>query len=71
MAIALIPPAGPIHDSLRRMERRQREQTSPDPVERYRLREERIQDDLAASMASLTAEAKRNHVTKSELQGDM
>lgn len=46
MATANIPPRGEMYDRAVRREQIRREQSTPDPVERYRLRESRLQRSL-------------------------
>ena len=58
MAIAQIPPLGQIKTSLERQKRRVRENTTLDPVERYKLREERISEDIAEATAALIRESR-------------
>lgn len=59
MSIAEIPPLGQIKTSLERQKRRIRENnTTLDPTERYKLREERISEDLAEATANLIRESR-------------
>lgn len=58
MSIAEIPPLGQIKTSLERQKRRVRENTTLDPVERYKLREERISEDIAEATAALIRESR-------------
>ena len=57
MAIAQIPPLGPIKTSLERQKRRIRENTTLDPTERYKLREERMQAELKSVSSELVRQA--------------
>lgn len=59
MAVAMIPPCGSINDAQKRRYLRQREETSPDPVERYKLREARINDELTSACRDLVNNAKK------------
>lgn len=58
MAIAQIPPLGPIKTSLERQKRRIRENTTLDPTERYKLREERISEELTEATSALIRESR-------------
>lgn len=58
MSIAEIPPLGQIKTSLERQKRRIRENTTLDPTERYKLREERISEDLAEATSALIRESR-------------
>lgn len=53
MAFVNLPPHGQLYEAEKRRLRREREQTSIDPVERYRLREGRLQDDLTSAVGDL------------------
>lgn len=68
-AYANLPPCGPIHDAEVRRKKLIREQTSPDPVERWRLREERIGDGLTAAAGELVRQAQKNRVTTNTIKG--
>lgn len=59
MAYVDIPPSGTLYEAEKRRIRRIRETTSPDPFERWRLREERIQDELNSAMGELVRQAKK------------
>ena len=58
MAIAQIPPLGQIKTSLERQKRRVRENTTLDPTERYKLREERISEELTEATSALIRESR-------------
>lgn len=60
MAFAAIPPRGQIHDMEVQMENLRLEQTTVDPVLRYRLREERFSKGLAECSAALVRKAEDN-----------
>lgn len=60
MAWAAIPPAGGIYEAEKRRQNRMREMYSPDPVERWRLREQRISGDLVAVSQSAVSQAREN-----------
>ena len=68
MAQANIPPCGSINEAIQRQEKRKRECTSPDPVERWRLRDERMQDAAEEYFGDLVWEAKKNRTTAEELR---
>lgn len=68
MATARIPPVGSIYEAIQRQEKRKRECTSPDPVERYRLRNERIQTASEEYFGELVREARKNRTTSEELR---
>ena len=57
MAFVNLPPWGSLYESEKRREKRIRESTSPLPVERWRLREERIQDELKTVSSELVRQA--------------
>lgn len=57
MATAQIPPCGQLHDAEVYRVKLQREQTTLDPVERWQLREERINNELASFGAALRKQA--------------
>lgn len=59
MAFAMIPPCGGIYDAQKRRYLRQRENTTPDPVERYRLREARLNDELTDACRELVDNARK------------
>lgn len=58
MAYAPVPPVGGLAEALKRREMLRREQTSIDPVERYKLREERIQRGLVTASDAMIAQAR-------------
>lgn len=58
MAIAQIPPLGQIKTSLERQKRRIKEITTLDPTERYKLREERISEELTEATSALIRESR-------------
>lgn len=60
MAYAPIPPTGEIYKAQKRRERKERERNSIDPVERYRLRENRLTDDLCVVTTALVRQAEIN-----------
>lgn len=68
MATARIPPVGSICEAIQRQEKLKRECTSPDPVERYRLRNERMQTASKEYFTELVREARKNHTTAEELR---
>ena len=57
MAIAQIPPLGPIKASFEQQKRREKENTTLDLVERYKLREERMQAELKSVSSELVRQA--------------
>ena len=59
MAFVNLPPCGSIYESEKRRQKRIRENTTPDPAERWRLREERIQDELNSVSAELARQAQK------------
>lgn len=59
MAFAMIPPCGGIYDAQKRRYLRQRENTTPDPVERYRLRKARLNDELTDACRELVDNARK------------
>jgi hypothetical protein len=59
MAYAAIPPSGPLWETQKRREQRWREHNSADPVERYRLRENRIQSKLDTISTEIIKEKKQ------------
>lgn len=58
MAFAMIPPCGGIYEAQKRQMLRQRENTTPDPVERYKLREARLNEALTDACRGLVNKAK-------------
>ena len=69
MATVNIPHVGSVREAIQRQENRKREITSPDPVERYRRKNERIQDAAEEYFGGLVREAQKNRITAKELQG--
>lgn len=57
MAFVNMPPCGSLYESEERRLKRIRENTSPDPVERWRLREERTQAELKSVSSELVRQA--------------
>ena len=68
MAVVSLPPRGPIYDAQRRRELRIREMTTVDPVERYKLREARLNENMISVAAALINDAKKNKVTAEMLK---
>ena len=60
MAIALIPPRGEMYEAEKERKLLIREQTTIDPVERYKLREARLERQMIACSNKLIAQAKEN-----------
>lgn len=60
MAWAGIPPTGGIYEAEKRRQNQLREMYSPDPVERWRLREQRISGNLVAVSRAAVSQAKEN-----------
>ena len=60
MATAQIPPTGGIYEGEKRRQNRIREMYSLDPVERWRLREQRISGNLVAVSRAAVSQAKEN-----------
>lgn len=59
MALAQIPPHGELWEAQKRREQRRREQSSLDPVERYMLRENRLQRELNTALTKIIKEKRR------------
>ena len=60
MAFASIPPCGGIYDAQKRRYLRQRENTTPDPVERCKLREARLIEEFRGIGRAMVSQAKKN-----------
>lgn len=69
MAWAQIPPAGQMHRDEVNRQRRILEQTTLDPVLRWKLREERITDNLLSVSSAAVREARTNKITYDILRG--
>ncbi len=69
MAWAGIPPTGGIYEAEKRRQNQIREMYSPDPVERWRLREQRISDGLTSVSNAAVRKAQANQVTFNILKG--
>lgn len=59
MAFVNLPPCGSIYESEERRLKRIRENTTLDPVERWRLKESRLQDELNSVSAELARQAQK------------
>lgn len=57
MAFVDMPPCGSLYESEKRRLKRIRENTTLDPVERWRLREERTQAELKSVSSELVRQA--------------
>lgn len=57
MAFVNLPPCGSLYESEKRRLKRIRENTTPDPAERWRLKESRLQDELNSVSAELARRA--------------
>ena len=60
MATANIPPAGGLYKAEKRRQNRTREMFSPDPSERWRLKNERISASLEDMGTAYSEQAKKN-----------
>ena len=69
MATAQIPPTGGIYEAEKRRQNQIREMYSPDPVERWRLREQRISGGLTSVSNAAVRKAQANQVTFNILKG--
>ena len=69
MATAQIPPTGGIYEGEKRRQNRIREMYSLDPVERWRLREQRISSGLTSVSNAAVRKAQANQVTFNILKG--
>ena len=63
MATAQIPPTGGIYEAEKRRQNQIREMYSLDPVERWRLREQRISGNLVAVSQRAISQAQDNGLT--------
>ena len=68
MAFSMVPPTGSIARSLERQAALRREMTTSDPLERYRLREERIQNGFSELSGVLIRQAKNNAKIRQEIE---
>ena len=69
MAVANIPPAGGLAEAEKRRLRRIREDSTIDPVERYKLRERRLWESEIDVATEMVRQAKNNHITINNLKG--
>ena len=60
MAYAMFPPCGELHEAEKERKLLIREQTTIDSVERYKLREARLERQMIACSNKLIAQAKEN-----------
>lgn len=68
MAFSMVPPTGSIARSLKRQAALRREMETSDPLERYQLREKRIQNGFNELSGVLIRQAKNNAKIRQEIE---
>ena len=69
MAVAGIPPVGQMHRDEVNRQMRNLEQTTPDPVLRWKLRDQRLHDGMVYASNAAVRKAEANQITYNMIKG--